>query len=199
MAVSQHRVCLVLLLVETITWRIRYVSLRIGRRKHHIHSFGNIFHISSRSFFFRWHNIYTPSKKSWGGGVYRNHPVCPSVCSHRVRSITSYSLVRSEYNFTQLLSMSQGVHDPRVCHDLDPRSYLPRSRSQCTNTGNSCPGHNSSLQSWIWIMFHTIVVHDPSMCHDLDPRSYLQGQGHSAHILEIGVRAITPHCQVGSG
>ena len=31
------------------------------------------------------------------------------------------------------------------------------------------------------------------MCYDLDPRSYLQGQGHSAHIPEIGVRVITPH------
>ena len=29
----------------------------------------------------------------WGGGVYRNCPVCPSVCLHRVWAITSYSLV----------------------------------------------------------------------------------------------------------
>ena len=63
----------------------------------------------------------------------------------------------------------------------------------------SRPGHNFVLPCPIWIIFHTIVVHDPRMCHDLDPRSYLQGRGHSAHILEIGVRAITPHCVVGSG
>ena len=74
----------------------------------------------------------------------------------------------------------------------------PRSRSQCTHTQNSRPGHNSSLPSWIWIIFHTIVVHDPRVCHDLEPRSYLKGQGHSAHIPKICAWAITPHCQVGS-
>ena len=43
------------------------------------------------------------------------------------------------------------------------------------------------------MIFHKIVVHDPRVCHDLDLRSYLQGQGHSAHIPEIGVRVITSH------
>ena len=75
----------------------------------------------------------------------------------------------------------------------------PISRSQCIYTENPCPGHNSSLLSWIWIIFHTIVVNDPRMCHDFYPRSYIQGQGFSAHILEIRVRAITPHCLVGFG
>ena len=37
----------------------------------------------------------------------------------------------------------------------------------------TCPSHNSSLQSWDWIIFHIIVVHDPMVSHDLDPRSYL--------------------------
>ena len=32
--------------------------------------------------------------------------------------------------------------------------------------------------------------------HYLDLRSYLEGQSHSAHIPEIRVQAITPHCQV---
>ena len=45
------------------------------------------------------HLIYTPANKVWRGGVYRNHPLCPSVClsvcSHRVRVITSYPLIRS--------------------------------------------------------------------------------------------------------
>ena len=39
------------------------------------------------------------------------------------------------------------------------------------------------ILSGSWIIFHTIVV------HNLDPRSYLQGQGHSAHIPQIPVRA----------
>ena len=74
-----------------------------------------------------------------------------------------------------------------------------KSRSQCTHTQNLCPDFNSSLPSWIWIIFHTIVVHDPRVCHDLDQRSYIQGQGHSAHIPKIRVWSITPHCQLGSG
>ena len=73
------------------------------------------------------------------------------------------------------------VHDPRMCHDLDPRSYL-QGQGHWTHTQKLCPGHNSSLPCWIWIIFHTSVVHDPRVCHDLDPRSYFQGQGHSAHI-----------------
>ena len=49
----------------------------------------------------------------------------------------------------------------------------------------------------IWIIFHTIIVHDPRMCHDLNPRSFRQG--HSALIPKFRVRAISPHCHVGSG
>ena len=63
----------------------------------------------------------------------------------------------------------------------------------------SCPGHNFSPTCPTWITFHTIVVHNLRVCHDLDPRSYLQGQGHSVLIPKIRVRAITPHCQIGSG
>ena len=39
-----------------------------------------------------------------------------------------------------------------------------------------CPGHNSSLPCFIWIIFHTIVVDEFRMCHDLDPRSFLQAK-----------------------
>ena len=46
------------------------------------------------------------------------------------------------------------------------------------------------------MILHTLV-HDPRMCHDRDPRSYLQGQGHSAHIAQIRVRAITPYYHYG--
>ena len=65
---------------------------------------------------------------------------------------------------------------------MDNKFISPRSRSQCTYTGNLCPGHNSSLPSWIWIIFHTLIVYDRRVCHNIDPRSYLWGQGHSAHI-----------------
>ena len=57
-----------------------------------------------------------------------------------------------------------------------------------------CPGHNSSLQYWIWIthVFHTIFVHDTRVCHDLDPKLYLQGQGHSVHIQCTGTKTLCP-------
>ena len=107
------------------------------------------------------------------------------------------------------------VHDQRKCHDLDPRSHIQGQGQIAHITKYVCPGDNSSLPCWIWIIFHTIVVHDPRVCHDLeifhtivvlntrvfhdlDPRSYLQGQGHSALIHKINVRAITLHCHVGS-
>ena len=61
-------------------------------------------------------------------------------------------------------------------------SLMPR--SQCIHTQNPCPGHNSSLPSWIWIIFHTIVAHDSMVCQDFDPRSYLQCQGQNAHNTE---------------
>ena len=83
------------------------------------------------------------------------------------------------------------LYDPRVCHDLDLRSYLQSQMSQFTRKQNPCPGHNSSLPCWIWIIIHTIVFRNPRMYHDLDPRSYLQGQGHSAHITKIYVISIT--------
>ena len=72
-----------------------------------------------------------------------------------------------------------------------------RSRSQCTYIKIRVWAiYNSSLPSWIWIIFHTILVHESRVCHDLDPRSYLQGQGHSAHIPKIRFRAINLYCQI---
>ena len=89
------------------------------------------------------------------------------------------------------------VHDLIVCYDLDPRSNVhvsPRSRSQCIHTPKPFHGHNFSLPSWIWIIFHTIIIQLLSMT-----------QGHIFKvkvtvniILKICVRAITPHCKLGS-
>ena len=45
--------------------------------------------------------------------------------------------------------------------------------SQRTHTPNRCLSHNSSLPSWIWIMFHTVIVHDQRLCHDLDPMTHI--------------------------
>ena len=118
--------------------------------------------------------LYPPANKVWG--VYRNHPVCPSV------HIVSGPLLCTPLSDLDIISHNCCPWLTGVSWSW-PKVISPRSRSQCTHTGNLCPGHNSSLPSWIWIIFHTIVVHDPGVCHDLDPRSYLQG--HSAHILEI--------------
>ena len=60
------------------------------------------------------------------------------------------------------------------------QDYIFKVKVTCSE--NPCPGHNSSLPSWILIIFHTLIVHDQMMCHDLDLRSYHQGQGNSAHI-----------------
>ena len=88
------------------------------------------------------------------------------------------------------------VHDPRVCHDLDPRSYL-QGQGHCAHIHqNRCPGHTSLLPCSIWIIFHTIVVKYLRVCHDIGPRSHFEGQGHSTHIVQIFVRPITPHCHV---
>ena len=85
-----------------------------------------------------------------------------------------------------------GVSWPR------PKVISPRSRSKCTHTQNQCPGHYSSLQRSIWIIFYTFIVRDPKICHDLDLRSHRQGHSARIHIPKIRVGAITPNCHVGS-
>ena len=100
------------------------------------------------------------------------------------------------------------------------------SRLQCMYP-NPCPGHNPWLPSRILIIFHKSVdmtkdvswpwpkvisprsrpqcSYDPVssgwVCHDLvsDPRSYLYHVNVTVHVPKIRVRAITPHCHVGSG
>ena len=67
---------------------------------------------------------------------------------------------------------------------------ISKGQGRSAHTQNLCPSHISSQPSWIWIIFHTIIV--PRGCHGLDLRSYLQCQGHSAHIPKIHVQAITP-------
>ena len=101
--------------------------------------------------------------------------------TNKVWGYIGITLSRSGY-FTPLLSLPNGVSWPW------PKVISPRSRSQCTHTQIPCPDHNSSLPSWIWKIFHTIIVNAQWVCHDLEPRSYLQGQGHIAHIQKICVQ-----------
>ena len=111
------------------------------------------------------------------GGGYKG--ITLSICSHCVRAITSYPIVRSGY-FTGPMSRSVHTYPKSVSWpqlltamlDLDnishncspwpkgvswpwPRDISQMSRSQYTHTQNMCPGHYSSLPSWIWIIFHT--------------------------------------------
>ena len=102
----------------------------------------------------------------------------------RFMAITPQWQVGSGWYFTQLLFITKGVSWPWA-KVISPRS-------------NPCPDLNSSLHNWIWMIFLTLIFHDPRVCHDLEPRSYLQVQGHNAHIPKNHVRAITPHCHVGS-
>ena len=115
-----------------------------------------------------------------------------SVCQHCVLAITSYSLVLSGYYILHnYFPWPSGVSWPWT-----KVIYL---RSRCTHSQNPCPGHNSLLPSWVWIMVYSIVVHGSRVCQSLGSKSYIQVQGHSAHIPKICVRAITPYCLVGSG
>ena len=64
------------------------------------------------------------------------------------------------------------VHDQRVCHGLNPRSYL-QGQGHNAHRENQCPGHNSLL----WFVLDNIS-HDwcpwPNGVSLLNPRSYLQ-------------------------
>ena len=59
------------------------------------------------------------------------------------------------------------VHDPRMCHDLDPRSYL-QGEGHCAHIPKIGVRAITSLPCWIGIIFYTVVVNDPRMCHNLD-------------------------------
>ena len=95
----------------------------------------------------------------------------------RVRAITPPCQVESEKYFTQLLSMTQGC-----VMALTPDHISKVKVTVHIYRESVSGGLYSSLPSWNWIIFYTIVVHDPRVCHDLAPRSYLRGHGHSAHI-----------------
>ena len=56
---------------------------------------------------------------------------------------------------------------PKSVSWLWPKVISPRARLQYTYIENLNPGHDSLLQNWIWIIFHTLIVHDPRVCHDL--------------------------------
>ena len=70
--------------------------------------------------------VYTPANKSVGinespcrSACLSVHLVCLSLCLHRVWVITSYTLCQ-----IWIIIHTINVHDPRVCHGLDRRSYL---------------------------------------------------------------------------
>ena len=100
-----------------------------------------------------------PNKQSFGGCIGITLSICLSVFLHRTSC--------PGHNFVPICPIwmifhTIVVHNTRVCHDLDPRSYLQGK------------GHSAHIpKSVIWIVFHAIVVHAPMLCHDLDPRSYL--------------------------
>ena len=101
----------------------------------------------------------------------------PKVISPRSRSQYTHAQNSCRAHNSSLLCciwiIFHTVVDPRVCHDIDPRSYLQGQGHSAHIPNILCPGHNLSLLCWILIIFHTIVVHDPRTCHDLDTRLYL--------------------------
>ena len=89
----------------------------------------------------------------------------PKIC---VRAITPHCHIGSWQYFTQLLSMT------KVCHDLDPRSYL-QAQGHSAHITKTCLELNSSLLCLFLKINHTIVSR-PWL------RVFWQGQGHSLNM-----------------
>ena len=102
---------------------------------------------------------YTPPPPKQSSVVYyRNHPVRLSVlCSH-CGAITSFPC-HIWISFHIIV-----IHDPRVCHALDPRSYLI-SQGHSVHLPKICVSPHCLVL--IWITFHTIDVHDARVCMTL--------------------------------
>ena len=78
---------------------------------------------------------------------------------------TKFWVYRYRNRPVRLFTMCPGHNFLLACPFLDISHHYPwpkvvSSKSRCTRTKNPCPGHNTSLRSWIWI-FHAIFVHDP--------------------------------------
>ena len=54
-------------------------------------------------------------------------------------------------------NISHGVHDPMVCHDIDP--YLIKVNVIVYTLQKFFPGHNLSQVTWTGMILHLIVVH----------------------------------------
>ena len=121
-------------------------------------------------------SIFIPLENKVGRGVFRNHTVCPSVCSP---SCPGHNSVPSRPIW--IIFHTIVFHNLRVCHDLDPRSYL-QGQGHSTHMPKICV---LGPQLLIAMSFHTGVVYDLRLCHDLEPRSYGKGQGHNAYIPEV--------------
>ena len=86
------------------------------------------------------------------------------------------------------------VHDPRVCHVLEPRSYLQGQTAHIAIILVQA----IMLPFWIWI-FRTIVVNYPRMCYDLEQRScLLRPSSHCTH-SHNPCPCNTLQCEVGFG
>ena len=116
------------------------------------------------------------------------------VCSHLVRAITSYSLVKA-WCLMPYQRLPPLFH-PDNCYDFDPRSYF-KFQGHSTHRPKSCPCNTSLLPCWIW-RFHTIVVHVHEGCVMTLTKFHISKVNVSAHITKIRVEAITPNCNVGS-
>ena len=100
--------------------------------------------------------------------------MCMYIPKIGVCAITSYSWLSC---WTWIILHTIVIHDPWVCHDLEPRSYL---HGNCKHRLLAiipvCMGCNCQLGYITY--FRQFVVHGLWMSHDFDPRSSCQG--HSA-------------------
>ena len=145
-----------------------------------------------------WPSYYTPLKQSLEGYIGITLSVCSSVCLS-VRLFTScpdhYFLppCRIWIIFHTII-----VHDPRMCHDLDTRSYLQ---------GQGHSAHIPKIRVWAI----TPHCYGGSGSYFTQLLSMTQGcvmtltQGHTfkvkvkcTYTIKMCVRTITLHCRVGS-
>ena len=64
------------------------------------------------------------------------------------------------------------VHDPRVCHYLETRSFWQVQGHWKKKFHNPCSVHIFLMDKLGRFSFHTKIAHDLRACHDLDPRSF---------------------------
>ena len=141
-----------------------------------------------------------------GGGVYRNHRFTLSVCLSIYLFTSCPGLHFLPSCPIWIIFHIIIVHDPRMCISYKccpwpkgvswpwPKVIPSRSMSQCTHSKINVRAITPHYHVGCWWYFTKLLSMTQGCVMTLT-----QGQGHSAFMHKICVRAITPLCHVGSG